>query len=624
MKTKIVVSLFVVCFGYISLLYAREISKQTEDLDINTKVAKLKIKGATPNHVIRVFGEPLKYLLGNQTFAKDNLPDRYLMLYPEGFSVYIIKGRIGELRHEGSNYVFLGKLPMESSLEEVFEVVGKPKQTIIGEAFPNIAKQYVLYKDIDGEKGYCYYDCPKQGVRFFFNDYKVSAMYVTCDDFSSRRLLTTASKDSVDNQYIGSSKMELEAVNFVNHLAKGNFEGAASKFDNRMKVFIPVEKLQEVWNSIINHAGTFVEQVNVKSGKSGQYDVVFVTCKFSKAVLDVKVVLDNDTRISGLFFVPGTNPIEYTPPDYAKPNLFNEREVTIGKDQFILPGTLTLPRGKGPFPAVVLVHGTGPHDRDESIGQNKPFRDLAWGLASQGIAVLRYEKRTKEHADKLLSIANDITVKEEVIDDAVAAISILGKLQEVNKQRIFIIGHSFGGMLAPRICKSEPNVAGMVIMAGNTKSLEDLILDQTHYLMMIDGTISEDEKAQLKILKEEVNKVKNLKSFDNSPSSQHLLGAPKKYWLDLQKYDPIRTAKEIMQPMLILQGARDYQVTTENLDCWKQLLSLKQNMRFILYPKLNHLFIEGDGISTPDEYNIPGHIAYYVIKDIHDWIEKRR
>jgi len=83
------------------------------------------------------------------------------------------------------------------------------------------------------------------------------------------------------------------------------------------------------------------------------------------------------------------------------------------------------PEGKGPFPAVVLVHGSGPQDRDETIGPNKPFRDLAWGLASQGIAVLRYDKRTKVHGAMMAGAVEQFTVKEETIDDALAAVALL-------------------------------------------------------------------------------------------------------------------------------------------------------------------------------------------------------
>src|SRR5262249_26794773 len=158
---------------------------------------------------------------------------------------------------------------------------------------------------------------------------------------------------------------------------------------------------------------------------------------------------------------------------YARPDTFRETEVTVGAADWPLPGTLTLPRGDGPFAAVVLVHGSGPHDRDETIGPNKPFRDLAWGLASQGVAVLRYEKRTSEHGARFVQL-KDPGFKEELLDDAVAAAAVLRKHKEIDPRRIFILGHSLGAFWAPRLGTLDPDLAGLVVLAGNTRPLEDL------------------------------------------------------------------------------------------------------------------------------------------------------
>src|SRR5206468_6047038 len=149
------------------------------------------------------------------------------------------------------------------------------------------------------------------------------------------------------------------------------------------------------------------------------------------------------------FFLAAPPPKEFAVPPYAKPDSFVEESVTVGKDgEWPLPGTLTVPKGDGPFPAVILVHGSGPHDRDESIGPNKPFRDLAGGLASRGVAVLRYEKRTREHGAKMMAAA-PITVKEEVLDDALAAVKLLRREKGVDAGRVYILGHSLATTKAP-------------------------------------------------------------------------------------------------------------------------------------------------------------------------------
>ena len=146
-----------------------------------------------------------------------------------------------------------------------------------------------------------------------------------------------------------------------------------------------------------------------------------------------------------------------------------------------MPATLTIPNGTGPFPAVVLVHGSGPNDRDETYGPNKPFKDIAWGLASVGIVVLRYEKRTKQYPQESAAIQN-FTVQDETIYDALAAVELLNNSSIVDHSKIFVLGHSLGGMLAPRIALQESQIAGLIILAGATRHLEDLMLEQTRYL----------------------------------------------------------------------------------------------------------------------------------------------
>jgi uncharacterized protein len=265
---------------------------------------------------------------------------------------------------------------------------------------------------------------------------------------------------------------------------------------------------------------------------------------------------------------------------------------------------------------VVLVHGSGPNDRDETVGAAKPFRDLAWGLASRGIAVLRYEKRTHQYGVKLAT-ATDLTVQQETIDDALAAVDLLRHTAEVDPKRVYVLGHSLGAMLAPRIGQRDPGIAGLIVMAGAARPLEDLVLEQISHLASRQGAPSEAEKKQIETLRAEVAKVKALKPGATGTA----LGAPASYWLDLRGYNPPEAAKSLKQPLLILQGERDYQVTPDNLEAWKKALAGRPNVTFKSYPKLNHLFIEGEGKSVPAEYQKPGHVSAAVIVDVAAWIQ---
>ena len=412
---------------------------------------------------------------------------------------------------------------------------------------------------------------------------------------------------------------------FVELLAKEDFAGAVGQFDDKMRTALPEPKLQETWQTIQAQAGPFQKQLGVRATKLAGYDVVLVTCQFKQMALDAKVVFDAKGRVAGLFFVP-SHPAASTsePPPYARANAFQEKEFAVGHGEWRLPGTLTLPTtGGGPWPAVVLVHGSGPNDRDETVGANKPFRDLAWGLATKGVAVLRYEKRTKAYAEKLQAAGlGQFTVQEETIDDALSAVAQLRATDGLDPKRIFIVGHSLGGTVAPRIGHADPKLAGLIILAGATRPLEDLMVEQTRYLISLNGQPSAESRAKLDELLAEVAKVKKVTPADSS-STALLLHATPPYWLDLREHDTLTIAKELKQPLLILQGGRDYQVTEVDFNRWKESLVAQSNVTFKLYPKLNHLFIAGEGRSTPDEYEEPGHVAEGVVTDIAEWIGAR-
>jgi hypothetical protein len=244
-----------------------------------------------------------------------------------------------------------------------------------------------------------------------------------------------------------------------------------------------------------------------------------------------------------------------------------------------------VPAGAGPFPAVVLVHGSGPNDRDESVGGAKVFRDLAEGLSSRGIAVLRYEKRTRAYPAKCAADP-DFTMTRETVDDAVRAAEFLRSTDHVDARRIFVLGHSQGGYMMPRIMRRAPWLAGVIVMAGNVRPLEELIKEQSAYLGI-------------------------------SPPA---LSLPPKYLQDLAGYDPASEAKKLDMPMLILRGERDYQVTMKDFALWKAAVGRRSNVTMRSYADLNHLFEAGKGKSTPAEYAQPAHVDARVLDDMAAWI----
>ena len=421
---------------------------------------------------------------------------------------------------------------------------------------------------------------------------------------------------------------------FADQFLNRDYAAVVAQFDPTMKSVFPIDKVQEARESLEPQLGAFHQQVGIRGERIEQnkvvYDIVYVAWEFETATIELRIVYDQAGQVAGLFFQPSQAPpaTPYAAPAYVDAGAFRQQEVTVGSGEWALPGTLTLPLGDGPFPVVVLIHGSGPNDRDETIGPNKPFRDLAEGLASRGIAVLRYEKRTKQHAAKFTpEILATLTVREETVDDALAAVTLLRQTEGIDPARICVLGHSLGGYLLPRIALADPTsgdrIAGLIVMAGPARPFEEITLEQVTYIAGLDGTVSADEQAALDELAAQAARVQDPNLSAATPITD-LLGIPASYWLDLRGYDPAEMAKGLAQPMLILQGERDYQVTTVDFEGWQAALASRPDVTFKLYPNLNHLFMAGEGKSTPAEYQVAGHVAEQVIADIVDWIQTVR
>jgi uncharacterized protein len=417
--------------------------------------------------------------------------------------------------------------------------------------------------------------------------------------------------------------------NFVMNLAARHFDKAAAMFSPQVSAALPADKLGQVWDQLLAQYGAFEQVPATLIAEQAGYHVVTVTCVFAKGMLNAIIAFDAEGRIAGLHFVPASNSgavsesaaSSWTPPAYADQSKFHEEAFIVADGQWQLPGALTLPNGKGPFPAVVLVAGSGPEDKDETIGPNKPFKDIAWGLASRGVAVLRYVKRTKQYGAKIAADFATFTVKDEYIDDARAAASLLASRPEINPKRIFLAGHSEGGYVAPRIASGDAQIAGVAILEGNTRPLEKLILDQLHYEASLGG---QNAAAVEKMIPDAEKAAAQIESPDLKPGTTvSIVGAslPASYILDLRGYDPGAVAATLKIPILVVQGARDYQVTTADYDGWQKALAGHANATFKLFPDLNHLMISGAGASSPQEYAQPGlHVAAEVIDALSTWI----
>lgn len=424
---------------------------------------------------------------------------------------------------------------------------------------------------------------------------------------------------------------DFEAIGkgLVNQLVARQFDKVESQFDEQMKAGLPLAKLPEVWDSVLAQVGPFKSILSTRVMEKQGLHAAIITCEFERASLDTKIFMDAQGVVKGLFFEPASSSSEessaaaqWKAPAYAKPDNFHERDTTITGGRWELPGVLTLPNTKTAVPAVVLVQGSGPHDQDESIGPNKPFADLAYGLASRNIAVLRYVKRTKQYGADSKSEA-PFTVKDEVTDDAIAAVALLTKMPEINKKQIYVLGHSLGGMLAPRIASEDPQVAGIIILAGTARPLEQVVVGQVKYIASLTTPQTPENQKQ-------IERAEAIAAQVESPSLKpdtvvDFFGSPipGSYFLDLRNYDPAKVGAGLKIPILVLQGGRDYQVTNEDFDIWKKALANDPRATFKFYPAYTHLFMPGSGSgpATPDDYAVAGNLSEDVINDIAHWIK---
>jgi len=409
------------------------------------------------------------------------------------------------------------------------------------------------------------------------------------------------------------------ARQFLEYFSSGRAAESYELLDPSVRSKISVEQMEQLWQSIEFQMGELESTGAVRTEIQERYEFVYIPCVFAHTSVDLRVVFPaSGELITGFFFSPPATSASYTKPSYAEGLDYTEINTDVVTDTFRLPATLMLPPGEDPFPLVILVHGSGPADRNASLGPNKIFADLAYGLASEGIATLRYEKRTRVYGTDL--DVNSLTLYGETIQDALSAIDSLREHPSVDPEKIYVLGHSLGAYAAPWIADlAGDRIAGIILMAANASPLEDLVLEQYRYLYALDG-ISQKEKENLDVLEEQVQRVKSRKLDEDIPAVDLPLGAPAAYWIGMKKYDPVKKAKKLRIPVLILQGERDYQVPLSEYEKWKKGLEKEKHVTFRLFSGLNHLFLKGEGPSEPEEYLIPGHVPMDVISFISDWI----
>lgn len=399
--------------------------------------------------------------------------------------------------------------------------------------------------------------------------------------------------------------------------AAGRFAEAEKRFVPESAAQLPAARLEAIWKQLTAASGEWEKIHAIRNEDADSIPIRIVTGAFSAGGIDIRLAFTPEGLVRGILFQPAGKP-GWTKPDYVDETTFTEEERVVKCPEGDLPARLTLPKGEGNVPGLVLVHGSGPHDPDESVGPNKPFRDLAAGLSSRGIAVLRYTKRTRAHGGKMTTF----TLDNETVDDAVTAAELLKTEARVDPAQIFVLGHSQGGYGLPRIAKRFPGGCGWICLAGNSRPLEELIVEQYKHILSNTPEAATVAPAQIAAIEVQAARVRKGEFTAQTPKTELPAGFTAEWFLNVKDYNPADLAATLPGRWLFLQGGRDYQVTEADLNGWKKAFSAakRTDATFKLYPPLNHLFFAGEGICLPAEYRREASVAKEVVEDIAGFI----
>lgn len=376
-----------------------------------------------------------------------------------------------------------------------------------------------------------------------------------------------------------------EAERAFSHLKAARGDSLHAMMTPQMQGQISPLQCSLLFMQLTSQMGKFVKIDPWEATQQQGYNVLSAPLHFSRNSVDLRLVFDAGKRIAGLFFTP-IEPKNETADNHPEDTtgVFTECDTAIHNGNIRLPATYCRPRGEAPTACVVLVHGSGPNDRDETLGPNKMFRDLAHRLAEAGIAALRYDKRTYVYRERTSEVSGGtLNYDTEAVDDAVAALHLAASLPGVDSRRVFVAGHSLGGLLVPRIARlCEKPLAGMMSLSGGPiRSFKETLHRQLNYVIGLQGgTPTEAETAY----------------------AQMLSTLPEDYLTHAERYDFGAESAATDTPFLLLQGGCDYQITTDEFRLWQELLKKRPFTTCIVLPHCDHLLRRSESMATPQSY----------------------
>lgn len=371
-----------------------------------------------------------------------------------------------------------------------------------------------------------------------------------------------------------------EAVQrLVQQLQSGKFAEASQIFDDGLRKQYPPPRLADTWRGLQAGQGELLSTRVLSSSDTGLV-VVSSALEFQNGAVAATFTFTRAGRLLGLTFAPLAPKVRWRPPQVDSTR-FREEAVVLGEGEATLPGTLTLPSSyEEPVPAVVLVAGLGAWDRDLTVGGTKLFKDLAWELGTRGVATLRWD--TRAQADPA-SLGEEPTWQDHLGKDALAALELLRRRQEIDPERLFLLGHGWGGALVPQLASTDGRAAGVISLSAQPEGVSAAVLEES-----ADGH-----------------------------SATHAI--PASVWRSLEGYQPAEAAAALNVPVAVLLGDRDPQLSPADFARWHERLG--EGGRVWRMEQLNHYLMQPPGAElqqpeTPREHelvtNVPAQVVHII------------
>lgn len=408
-------------------------------------------------------------------------------------------------------------------------------------------------------------------------------------------------------------EMQQGAMDALAAMIEGDFAAVTAQFDDTMAAAVSEDVLAAGWESVLAQLGGVTGVSAVQADADSRSVAVQLAHERGGSVF--MLAYDEAGQIASMYIAPVTQAPEAQ--TRALPEGVTAQAVTLfAGTERELSGELLLPANAGAETAyVVLAHGSGPSDMDETIGGNKPFRDLAYDLAALGVGSLRFDKVTHAHPEYPVT-----TIEQEYVQPVAEALRVLR--EATNASRCYLAGHSEGGMLTPYLVQAC-GFDGGIALAGTPWQLWEISCAQN--LAVIDAMPQEQQAALLSQVEAEREKGLRLAQMTDEEAAQTtVFGISGAYLSHMARLDEVQIALESGKPFLFLWGEADFQVSREAFDAWQERLGDDARFTYRTYPGLNHLFMpagEGDSIlNAQAAYETPKQVDAQVAQDIAAWM----